>query len=374
MESKKILKKLIKIPSYVGEGCNEKNLGEFIYKYLSTLPWLTVNKKFVEKDRFNVVAKDTGSTEVLICDHMDTVQPQLGWKTNPFEAVEKEGKLFGLGSSDTKGNIATILTAIKKVGQTKGVFYLFYTDEEYDFKGIKKFIKEFKTKIKPKIIASGDGGNLEIGNACRGLIEITLKVKGKSGHSAIPESGKNAIWGSFQAIQALKLELEKIKTKDLGKNTLNLAWIKGGQKLERQKELGKEGNIIPNFAEFVLEVRTSSSKVDAGLTLKLIRECLKKQGLNLVSYKIRHDLGSWITPESDLSFLPIKTKIFTKACKRGYVDLQMLWKTFGKPTCFTFGVGEANTAHKANEHVCIDKLIKGEKFWIDFINKFAQKG
>ena len=60
---------------------------------------------------------------------------------------------------------------------------------------------------------------------------------------------------------------------------------------------------------------------------------------------------------------------FTMAQNRGYVDLQMLWETFKKPVCFTFGAGEENTAHKPNEYVKIDKLETATNFW----EKFGQK-
>src|SRR3990167_5662653 len=306
MESEKILIDLISIPSYVGKDCSEKNLGEYIFQLLSSLPWLSVRKELVEKGRFNVIAKDTESPKLLIVDHMDTVQPQSGWKTDPFKATKIEDRIYGLGATDTKGNIANIISAIKYTGPTEGVMYLFYIDEEYDFKGIKRFVKEYKGKINPKIIASGDGGNFEIGCAYRGLIEINVKVKGKSGHSAIPTSGKNAIRASFSAIDKMEKEAEKIRSKVLGKNTFNLAWMNGGQLLQNTNSLGKEGNVIPNYAEFVLEVRTINTKVDAKYIVKSLNNNLIKEGLSIEEIRIRHDLGSWLTDKSELDFLPIK--------------------------------------------------------------------
>lgn len=363
-----LTKKLVNIPSYLDTNVNESEVGEFLYKFLQTLPWLDVQKQYVDDNRFNIFAKDKYPTRVLICNHIDTVQPQQGWTTSPCECVIKGKRLYGLGSSDTKGNIAALLSAIRSAGPTKGLVILLYIDEEYDFKGIKTFIKEFKKKIDPKIIASADGGNLELGNSCRGLIEINFKIKGKAGHSAIPASGKNAIIGTFKAFQSLKKFVSLYET-GLGKSIISLAWIQGGQSKPGTKTLGKEGNVIPDFAEVVIEIRTSDPKLDAQILIKKFNDYIKNEGLTVVSFVVRHDLGAWITNKSELGKVCklLNRPKFTKAEDGGYVDLQMLWQNFGKPICFTFGGSEGNTAHKPNEYVKIDKLQKAVVFWQKFI-------
>jgi succinyl-diaminopimelate desuccinylase len=364
-----LTKKLISIPSYVQKNVNEGKLGEFIYQYLKKFSWLSVEKQYVTPGRFNVIAKDQYPTKALVCDHIDTVQIQSGWKTDPFKSLVRKGKLYGLGASDSKSGVASLLSAIENTGPTKGLMVLFYIDEEYDFVGMRKFIEKYKGKIDPKIIGSADGGNLELGNTCRGLIEITFQVNGKAGHAAVPESGNNAILGSYNAISKFKDQISKYKTKELGKSTINLAWISGGQKVTGSNELGKEGNVIPDFCQFVLEVRTANPELNAEKVIKLISYELTKQNLSLITATVSHDYGAWITPKADLKVIAkiAKTNKFTEAEKRGYVDLQMLWQNFGKPVCFSFGVGESSACHKANEYVEIYKLKKGEMFWTNLL-------
>jgi acetylornithine deacetylase/succinyl-diaminopimelate desuccinylase-like protein len=86
--------------------------------------------------------------------------------------------------------------------------------------------------------------------------------------------------------------------------------------------------------------------------------------------KIRHDLGSWITPvqqlEKIIKLAPKKKLIEAK--NRGYIDIQMLWETFGKVPTFSFGTGEPGTAHQADEYVQVSSLKKAEKFFIDLLN------
>ena len=129
MNTIQLTKKLVSIPSFVEGSNNEKKLGEYIFKYLSQFSWLTVRKEYINKNRFNVIAWDKFPTKVLICDHIDTVQIQSGWKTNPFKPTVENEKIYGLGTSDSKGNIATLLSAIENVGSSKGLMYLSYVDD-----------------------------------------------------------------------------------------------------------------------------------------------------------------------------------------------------------------------------------------------------
>lgn len=58
--------------------------------------------------------QDKSKNTICIYGHLD-VQPALksdGWLTEPFELVERDGKLFGRGSTDDKGPVLGWLHAI----------------------------------------------------------------------------------------------------------------------------------------------------------------------------------------------------------------------------------------------------------------------
>lgn len=368
METLELTKELIKIPSFVDSKNNESKLGQWIYDYLKNNSKLAVEKEYVSEDRFNVISCNDKNPNILISGHIDTVQPNKNWGTNPFEPIEKDGRIYGLGSGDMKAGIAVLLSsACQKTN--KKVVYLFYCDEEYDFLGMKKFIVDYKNKIKPKIIVSADGGAREIGNACRGLIELTIKVTGKPGHSANPESGINAITKSNIVIRDLEKWLKRFQTPELGKSTLNIAYILGGTNTGNNL-LSKEGNIIPNYCEYVVEIRVASRNLSAKVISEYLYQQSVKQGLKVEEIKVRHDLGSWTTPVGQLKNI-IKlspTSKILNAKNRGYIDIQMLWEAFGKVPCFSYGVGSKNTAHKENEYVEIKNIKKAEKFYRNLIS------
>ncbi len=89
------------------------------------------------------------------------------------------------------------------------VIFLAYVDEEYEFKGMRKFVEAYKDKVKPNFILSIDGGDEKIGYACRGCVEIDFIVIGKSGHSANPQNGVNAIRTVNSAVDQLEQAFKK---------------------------------------------------------------------------------------------------------------------------------------------------------------------
>lgn len=375
---------LISIPSYVGRNCNEQKLAEFLYRYLQQFKWLTIKKQRVQGSRFNLIIKDNYPTEVLFCGHLDTVQPKQGWITNPFKPITKDGKIYGLGSTDMKGNLAALITSLEKFSSTKGLMILLYVDEEYDFLGMKKFISKCKTKIKPKYIISADGGDLKIGYGCRGLIEITCTIRSQGGHAAKPWTGQNAILKSAYIVEHLTQILRtKYKNTELGYTTCNLAFLQGGLNLgsddKGQLILGREGNNIADIAEFVLDIRPTTSELDAKSVIKIVENLLEQESVTLVNTKIRHDFSSWTTYKKKL--LPIKKAIrqylsggFRDIKSSGYIDTQMLWSTFDKPSCLTLGAGEGVMAHKVNEYVETAKLQKLTKVFELLIEILAKGG
>jgi acetylornithine deacetylase len=78
------------------------------------------NSGHTYEDRDCVVAvfKGTGGgRSILLNSHIDTVFPAAPerWLTDPFEPVEKDGRIFGLGACDTKGGMAAVLTALRLI-------------------------------------------------------------------------------------------------------------------------------------------------------------------------------------------------------------------------------------------------------------------
>lgn len=372
MEIIELTKQLIAIPSYVDGDVNENTIAEFIYQYLSKNTGLNVVKNEVEQNRFNIIAytkdceiENRFDVDLLLIDHIDTVQPKNGWMFDQFTAQEKEGIICGLGANDTKANVAVLMKTAEKI-TTGRIMFLFYIDEEYDFKGVKKFIKNYSDKLSVKKIISADGENMNIRAACRGLIELDIECFGKSGHAANPSNGVNAIIGFYRVMNSLSKYLSKQNDFVLGKPTLNIAYVRSGlykDKRDGTVILGRNGNNIPDYLESTIELRTNTGITMEKLSKKM-SELFKAQGLQYTITKIRHDLPPWKTDKKELRFLTtiLKKKnqkiLYTDASKSGYVDLAMLADAFKCPSCCIGVIG--GNSHNVNEWSSISSITSLE--------------
>lgn len=352
-----LTKQLVSIPSWVDEQTNEIKVGEFIFNFLKKNTDLLVEKEIVVNGRFNILVGFDRKIKTLIMGHLDTVGLNDGWNTNPVFPVIKDEKLYGRGTTDMKSGVAVMMLATVNKNLPKNVAFLFYIDEEYDFAGVKKFIADYSTKIKPKSIISLDGSELNIANGCRGLIEVSVSVKGISCHAATPQNGVNAIEVATRSIEKLKEYLSQFLDPELGITSVNLASIEGR---------GSSSNVVPDNCQFTLDIRPSSAKINARLIIAQLKKYIGKFGGKLTDSKIKFDFGSWLTPKSKLTKLGLP---FKKISTSGYIDTQMLWQKFNMPLCLTIGAGAQSAAHISNEYIEIDKLTKLEPILFDIIQK-----
>jgi acetylornithine deacetylase/succinyl-diaminopimelate desuccinylase-like protein len=365
-----LTEKLIALPSYVDSNNNEGAALDFLFDYLSTtFPDMKVEKQFLKNSsRYNLVLRGKNSPKLFVLGHIDTVQPKEGWRTDPFSPVIQNGNLYGLGSCDMKGSLAAFLWSLaeeKKRISLDDVTLLIYVDEEYDFQGIRRFVQnEPMTKLTPKLALSLDG-ELPVGTGCRGVIELTATVTGKSGHAGDPTNGINAITESMAALADIRQKLEDFSDPALGKTTVNVAAIRGG--VRQQDNDGtvywlEEGNVIPDAVQFVFEVRPSVIAVNAGYVKTMLIELLEQRGLKLVEVHTRHDISPWPVVHDAWSINLLKTiyaeaKVpfeFSDRSLKGYIDAQMVAEKISAPT-YIIGTGGMNK-HGVNENVSINNI------------------
>jgi acetylornithine deacetylase/succinyl-diaminopimelate desuccinylase family protein len=203
-----LLKDMVKIPSVVGD---EKGLAEFLEQELKALGFDT-RLQWVQDGRPNVIGVHRfGEGKLFMFNgHLDTVPVCEGWTTDPFNPVEKEGKLYGLGASDMKGGIACMLTALKAIrdadAQLKGTLaFSGVVGEEGYSEGARGLLKTELAKADAALIGEPFNDNIL---GITGKVLYELIVKGKSAHGFQPEEGVNAVEEAAKIITALdKLEL-----------------------------------------------------------------------------------------------------------------------------------------------------------------------
>ena len=137
-----------------------------------------------------------GAPTVLLYFHHD-VQPPLdeaAWASPPFELTERDGRWYGRGAADCKGNIAAHLTALRAFDGNLplSVTIVGEGSEELGDGGLDDFVVQHPDLLRADAILVCDAGNFAVGvpsltTTLRGVVEVTVTVRTLSGpvHSGV---------------------------------------------------------------------------------------------------------------------------------------------------------------------------------------------
>jgi len=171
----------------------------FVEEYLSGFEAIRVD---VEDVKNLFIYKKFGEGEHLcFAGHVDVVPAGAGWGSNPYEAFEKDGYIYGRGAQDMKSGLAAFTQALKEAQDFDGTLSLLLTSDE-EGEGINGTIKllEFlkNSDMLPDAVLVAEptcedvfGDAIKVGR--RGSINGYLTLKGKQGHVAYPEKAINPI-------------------------------------------------------------------------------------------------------------------------------------------------------------------------------------
>ncbi|KXK10248.1 MAG: putative succinyl-diaminopimelate desuccinylase, partial [Microgenomates bacterium OLB23] len=134
---------------------------------------------------------------VLIYGHYDVQPAEIneGWTHDPFELKEKNGRLYGRGAVDNKGQImiyiATVIELIQQKSLGYNVTFLIEGNEEAGSSGLDTFVETHKEKLLADFLLVSDGeitaGHPVIEVGFRGVLNIALTVETstKDNHSGL---------------------------------------------------------------------------------------------------------------------------------------------------------------------------------------------
>ena len=228
---------------------------DFVEKYLEGFTALHVNKNEV-KNLF-IYKKFGEGKHLCFAGHVDVVPAGNSWETNPYEAVEKDGYIYGRGAQDMKSGVAAFLQAVKETKEFDGTLSLLLTSDEegpakYGTQEVLKMLQEKNLLPDSCVVAEPTcedifGDAIKVGR--RGSINGLIKIQGKQGHAAYPQKAINPIHQIAQV-------LEKIAGVDLDNgdeffapSKFVITDIRAGMQVT---------NVTPNSLEMMFNVRNST--------------------------------------------------------------------------------------------------------------------
>ncbi len=179
-------------------GCNSVSansnveIANFLEEKLNEIDFETERIEYIDNDnvqKVNIVGrKGRGDGGFVLCGHTDTV-PAEGWDVSPFSAFVKDGKLYGRGSCDMKGAVASMLCAGEKYKPSElahPLYLLLTCDEEIGCIGVKEIVNRSKLlkESPPRYGVICEPTSLNVIHAHKGVIQFHAVAKGKAAHSS----------------------------------------------------------------------------------------------------------------------------------------------------------------------------------------------
>jgi acetylornithine deacetylase len=200
-----------------------------------------------------------GPGGLVLAGHTDTVPYDEGrWQHEPLAATERDGRVYGLGTTDMKGFFALALDALRTLDLRRlqaPLILLATCDEETTMDGGRALVAAGRPHARQAVI--GEPTRLHPVRAHKGIFTTAIQIRGRSGHSSDPALGRSALEGMHKVIGAL-LDLRA----ELGERyhdpsfavpvpTLNLGSIRGGDNPNRicgECELHIDVRTLPNMS------------------------------------------------------------------------------------------------------------------------------
>jgi acetylornithine deacetylase len=313
-----------------------------------------------------------GEPGIALSGHTDVVPTEgQDWTTDPFHMVEKDGKVYGRGTSDMKGFIACVLAAVPTFmerGLKTPLHLAFSYDEEVGCIGVGRLIADLqRAGVRPRACIVGEPTEMKPVIAHKGKKGYRCLVRGLAGHSAYAPHGVNAVEYAAEAVAFLKgLERRHMgkgpydRAFDVAHTTIHTGVIRGGTAL----------NVIPHECCFDFEFRHLPGD-DPDRILQELKDYIGKQ-LEPEMRAVHAAAGFTIEPlsaipvldtgpENEIVALAQELSGSTEIGKVSFGTEASQFQKAGIPAVVC-GPGSILQAHKPNEYVTVEQIERCDQF------------
>lgn len=310
---------------------------------------------------------------IVLSGHTDVVpvdgQP---WVTDPFTVVEKDGRLYGRGTTDMKSFSAIALSLVpeflKQPLKTPIHFALSY-DEEVGCLGAPRMIAQLgRLGVMPKIVIVGEPTDMTVVNAHKGVRSFRTVLTGLEQHSSATHLGVNAVMYAAEIIHFLSALAEEWKATrsrpetgfEPPHTTIHVGTIQGGT----------AQNIIPRHCQFTWEYRLipgdDVEEIKTRFDAFVATEILPKMRSVWPEASVETSARAAVPPlmPEDGSSAEALCKALARTNEVGVVSYGTEAGQFQEAGISTVvcGPGNINEAHKPNEFIELSQVKKCEEF------------
>lgn len=297
-----------------------------------------------------------GKKRLVLAPHLDTVGV-AGMAIDPFAAEIRDGKLWGRGSSDTKGPMAAILWALWELRNQLPaldweVVFAGLIGEEAGQHGSKHFVARHRADF--AVIA--EPTDLGIVYTHKGCDWLHLTTRGRAVHASNPALGHNAIDEMLDALHHFRQHIQPriLEPSDpvLGHATANIGLIKGGAKI----------NIVPDICEASIDIRPLPEQDRSGFVEEIVAE-LKQAAPSL---EARWTASRSLQTDPGHPIVEALQRAGGKLTGASWFSDAAILAT-GNIPAVVVGPGSIAQAHTTDEWIKIEDLERGVEFYKKFL-------
>lgn len=312
-----------------------------------------------------------GKPTVLLETHADTVEG-AGMDFAPFRPFVENGRLYGRGSCDAKGQLTAMIAGIEMALADAGgdlpvhVRLALVVDEEHRHRGVDRLVDR---GLQADIAIVGEPTELQLCTALKGSIRFNVVTHGVAAHSSVPHQGVNAVYLMAKVLRIFEERIvpnvEALRHPLCGKSSACVATVHGGRQI----------NIVPDRCEIGIDRRLNPGE-DWSRAYDAIRQeilyGLSADEAKRVTFEDPYliDMALETDPSADsvaafagvlkLHRLPEDAVGLPFGCDAAKIA------PLGIPT-IVFGPGSIADAHSRDESIAIDDVVRAAAVYRDFL-------
>lgn len=335
----------------------------------------------------NILGRIGEGKKIIMMDaHTDAVgvgDPRE-WAWDPYRGKVEDGYIYGRGSSDQRGGMASMVYAGKMIQELglKGDYTLYVVGsvQEEDCDGLAWVYILKEDGIRPDCVVLTEPTSLRVYRGQRGRMEIEVHLRGRSCHASAPERGDNPIYKMSELVRDVEKLNGRLHTDPfLGKGTIAVTEI---------RSLSPSLCAVPGACSIHLDRRltTGETKESAVAEVKALPGA-KGAEIEILRYEVPSYTGlvypmekyypTWVLEENHPL---VQAAVAAYAGLHGKPPVVDKW-TFstngvgsmgimGVPT-IGFGPGEEEVAHSVSERIPIRHLVEAAQFYAAFPLTYA---
>ena len=346
-----LLKELIAIPSFSKE---EDHTAERIGLFFAQkgIPNFRIGNNIYAANKYFDESKPT----ILLNSHHDTVKPNKAYTLDPFSPVEKDGRLYGLGSNDAGCPLVALLASFlffyDRADLKYNLVYAASAEEEISGKNGIEYLLNSPSFNPPErqwaFALVGEPTQMQMAVAEKGLLVLDCTAIGIAGHAA-REEGDNAIYKAIKNIEWFSSFRFPRVSDFLGPVKMSVTVIETENKAH---------NVVPPQCSFVTDIR-----VNELYTFEEILDIIKSH------------VNCDVQPRS----LRLKSSSIGLDHPIVLAGLEAGRTCYGSPTtsdkalipfpALKIGPGDSARSHTADEYIYIDEIKVGIKLYVEMLEK-----